>query len=658
MKNASGALAALVLLHAFGSGCDGQVHVHQRDPGRVTVHRLNNTEYNNTVRDLLGTSRRPADLFPTDDYGEGFDNIADVLSTSPIQAEMYQRAAEDLAHEALALPWGESRQKDDDVSLKSTGSTASFAVDLAGAGTYRVAVQAWGQQAGSEIARMDIKVDGTTLTTVDVAAAASAPDTYRATVDLQPGAHTLSAVFLNDYYNPDAGADRNIFVTAMAIDGPRGQGSNPARDRILVCQPDPAAPEECARRILSAFARRAWRRPVSDGELARLLAHIDVARAQGEDVERGLELAVAAALSSPNFLFRFEFDPDPESLEPHPLGDYELASRLSYFIWSSMPDDELLEAADAGTLHERDVLAAQVDRMLADGKADALVENFAGQWMNLRALADHEVDATAFPDFTDALRDDMVTETKLLFRDFISGERPVSELLTAEYTYLNDRLAEHYGLEPPAGGDFARVSLAGGERRGLLGQGSILTVTSVQTRTSPVKRGKWVLEQLLCSAPPPPPPGVPPLDGETDVTGSIRDRMEAHRANPVCAACHQAMDPIGFALEHFDGVGAWRDKDGEYDIDATGTLPDGTSFDGAVELAQVLANDPRFPRCLTRKLMTYALGRGMEAGDQPLVDAVAREFVRGGLRLPDLVRAIALSDAFLYRRGEPAGSER
>jgi hypothetical protein len=498
------------------------------DPGHLTAHRLNNSEYNNTVRDLLGTERRPADDFPADDVSYGFDNISAALSISPVQSELYRRAAAELADEVMSA----------------------------------------------------------------------------------------------------------------------------APERVLVCQPDPADPIPCVRDIAASFGKRAWRRPLTDSDIAQAVATFQVALDAGGGVEEGVELLVEYFLSSPRFLFRFEIDPDPTSSAARPLDDYQLASRLSYFLWSSMPDDELMSAADAGLLTGGDQLAGQIDRMLADPRAEALADNFAGQWLYLRGLAEHEPDATAFPTFDPDLRAAMIEETRAFFREFLTGDRPVQEMLSADFTFVDPRLAAHYGVTA-AGEGSQRVSLVGTPRRGLLGQAGILTVTSYPNRTSPVKRGKWVLEELLCEPPPPPPPGVEGLEEGGATTGSIREQMEQHRNDPVCASCHQAMDPIGFALEHFDAIGAWRDVDGEYTIDATGELPDGTTFDGGAELAAVLAADPRFTRCLSEKMLIYALGRGLEPFDDPAVDGIHQQLLARGSRLRDLVALVAQSDPFLYRRGQP-----
>ncbi len=500
----------LALVAACDVGTVSGPRVPESDPGWVTVHRLNNTEYNNTVRDLLGTALRPADAFPADDVSYGFDNIAAVLSVSSVQVELYQRAAIALAADALA----------------------------------------------------------------------NAPQT------------------------------------------------------VLQCEPDPADPAPCVREIAAGFGRRAWRRPLTEAEIASAVDIYQVAIDAGGAPHDGIQLMVERFLASPYFLFRFELEGEPGSRAVRPLGDHELASRLSYFLWSSMPDDELFAAADQGRLGQVDELDRQIRRMLADPKADAIVDNFAGQWLYLRGLAEHEADAELFPGFDEPLRQAMIAETTAFVRDFLRGDRPIDEMLTAESSALDDVLVAHDGPLD--------------RRRGLLGQASILTVTSYPNRTSPGRRGKWVLEQLLCSPPPPPPPGVEGLDEEGPFTGSIRERMEQHRADPTCRACHEAMDPIGFALEHFDATGAWRDMDGEYAIDATGSLPDGASFDGAIELGGVLAQDPRFTRCVTEKMLTYALGRGLDESDDDAVDGIHQRLLERGGRLADLLLLVATSDPFLF----------
>jgi hypothetical protein len=663
----AGAAALLIAAACSGSIGNGAGGEDVPDPGRVTLRRLNQVEYNNTVRDLLGTELTPADDFPTDDRGYGFDNIGDVLSLSPAHADLYAQAAARLIDDTLgggpAAPASQRFEIETigasagDVSgegwnLWSNGE-ATAPVEVTAAGTYRLSARAYGQQAGDEPARMSLGVSGVAPVVIDVTATAAAPQVYETNVQLTPGQKVLTVGFVNDFYDEAAMLDRNLWVDWVEISGPlEAQPVDPVRRAsILVC--DPAGGDACVRDILARFARRAWRRPPTDAEVDGLAKIVSDTVGRGNDVETGLRLALRTVLVSPHFIFRVEIDPDPASIAPHRLTDHELAARLSYFLWSSMPDDELAALADEGKLHDPEVLRAQAERMLADPKARALTDNFAGQWLFVRALADHEVDPATYPAFDDALAADMREETELLFAELLGNDRPIHDLLTADFTFVNDRLAAHYGLPPPGTSEHVMVSLAGTPRRGVLTQGTLLTVNSYPKRTSPVKRGKWVLENLLCSPPPPPPPGVDGLPDGVDATGSIRDRLEAHRENEVCASCHTVMDPIGFGLDHFDGVGAYRDMDEGYPIDATGEIA-GITFDGAVEMAQIIADDPRFPRCVVERLWIYANGRGPEAADaQAAITTLDGQFAEAGYRLHDLVIDVILHPSFRYRRGEP-----
>jgi len=506
------------------------------DPGRVTLHRLNRVEYNNTVRDLLGTSLRPADNFPVDDRGGGFDNMADVLTLSSTQLSLYRQGAADLVADALA-----------NATLRS------------------------------KLIPCDVAKDGVA----------------------------------------------------------------------------------CARSTLEAFTPRAYRRPVSQAEVDRLMTLVTLATGKGDTTEQGLGLALQAVLLSPSFLFRVELDPTATSTTAHPLDGYELASRLSYFLWSTMPDDQLMAAAAAGTLSDSANLKAQVVRMLASPKAQALVDNFAGQWLAIRAVQEVTPDPTAFPKFDDKLRAAMAGETGLFFQDFVAGKLSGDQLLTADYTYLNDRLATHYGLPAVGSTSLVKKSLTGNAMRGgILGQASILTVTSHPSRTSPVVRGKYVLTQLLCQDVPPPPPDVDvsSLDAAT-ATGSLRQRLEAHRANPSCSSCHSLMDPLGFGLDNYDAIGAYRTMDGADAIDATGVLPDKRQFSGMRELAQLIAADPAYASCFASKLYSYALGRLPESGRDHLdpwtLYQLAQRYRQNGMRFPDMVSDLVSSRTFLERRGEP-----
>jgi hypothetical protein len=498
-----------------------------KDPGRVTLHRLNRAEYDATVRDLLGDTTRPARDFPTDDHGYGFDNNADVLSMSPLLMEKYSTAAEKLVESA----WS-----------------------------------------------------------------------------------------------------RGVFGT---------------------CSINVSNPEPCARDILSRFARRAWRRPVTQEEVDRLVGFLALAKRHGDSPEAGVKLALRSVLVSPNFLFRVEKDPDPAASKPYRLNDFELASRLSYFIWSSMPDEALLTAAEAGKLGDPKELEAQVQRMLADPKAQALVENFAGQWLYTRALDSAEPDKALYGAFNEDLRTAMRQETQLVFRDFITGDYKLRDLVDAPFTYVNDALASHYGLPLPGSRTPVRVDLARHpERQGVFGHGSLLTVTSNSDRTSPVQRGVWVLEQMLCAAPPPPPPDVENLPPPVDPNMTMRERMAEHRSQPACQGCHRLMDPLGLALENYDPIGRWRLKEvSGAPVDPTGELPNGTVLRGPEDMRRFVKDDPKLSACLTEHLLTYALGRGMAKEDECAVKEIAATAEASGGRLSDYILSIVLSDHFTMRRG-------
>jgi hypothetical protein len=430
------------------------------------------------------------------------------------------------------------------------------------------------------------------------------------------------------------------------------------RARVVSCNLE-AEGEACARSALSAFARRAWRRPVTEDEVSRLMGPVAVALQHGDGYEQGLALALRAVLLSPHFSFRVELDPNPTSLEPHPLTSHEIAARLSYFLWSSMPDDPLFASADAAELGDPAVLTAHVSRMLQDAKAQALVDNFAGQWLYLRALETVAPDPSRFPDFDDPLRAAMRAETEALFREIVFGGLPSDQLLTASFTFLNDRLAEHYGLPAVGSNQMTRVTLpAGGQRLGLLSQGSFLTFTSHPNRTSPVLRGKWVMDQLLCTVVPPPPPDVDVSGTETASTLGLTQRqaLELHRADPTCASCHRLMDPIGLGLENYDVIGSYRTTDNDLPIDAAGQLPTGEMFTGPRELAGLIAGRPEYAKCVAQKLYTYALGRPPDttAGhmDGQTLEALAQRLRDTSYSFSELIAGIATAPTFLNRRGD------
>jgi hypothetical protein len=532
-----------------------------RDKLRVTLRRLNRSEYNNTIHDLLHLDWRPADDFPADDLGHGFDNNGDVLSLPPLLLEKYLAASEKIVAAAFQL------------------------------------------------------------------------DAVRQRILHPP-------------------PDDPLLLPYRAITYPVRE---PVQKRLILSAADlpPVDPAEQERercyQILRAFADRAYRRPVTHEELLRLLRFVESAQKSGAGADNGLRTALRAILVSPHFLFRVETsEPGRE--------DFALANRLSYLLWSSMPDEELFRHAARKTLRQRKVLSAQVRRMLRDPKLRALAENFASQWLQTRALRDIAPDPDRFPAFDEALRSAMLQESECFFDAIVRGDRSILEFLDADYTFVNERLANHYGFAGVHGDAFRRVSLAGTPRGGVLTQAGVLTIASNPTRTSPVKRGKWILENILGAPPPPPPAGAGDLrdDQRSPLSGSLRQRLEQHRANPDCASCHRRMDPLGFGLENFDAIGAWRDRAGELAIDAAGTLPGGASFNGPVELRALLKARPEaFTRCLAEKMLTYALGRGLDQYDRRAVDDIVRKTVRRDYRVSALILAIVASEPFQGRRDKP-----
>ncbi len=642
--------------------------VTQGDPFRVTIHRLNRAEYDNTVRDLLGTSLRPAVDFPADDHSLGFDNIADSLTLSPVQFELYERAAETLTNDALALALASSLVRHEaetvggsagnasgDAWVLSSAGDVALTQTFATAGEYVVRTRVWQDAAGPEDAQLSISVGPTVLGPFDVAATSASPVVIEQTLTVGAGALPVSVAFLNDYYDAGTGEDRNLYVDYIEIEGPIGAGvGSPLRANIVTCD-FVAEGEGCMRQILGDFAERAWRRPVEDAEVDALLGVAALATAQGDDAEEGLHLAVRAILTSPHFLFRVEIDPDPSYTASHALGEFELASRLSFFLWSSMPDAQLFDLARSGSLSAPETLEAEVDRMLADPKSAALIDNFAGQWLFTRALADHQANYATYPTFDEELRAAMKVEADMFFGEFLrDDQRTLNELLDADFTFLNAKLATHYGVSGSFGPDFTSVTVTDGLRGGLMKQGAWLTVTSNPDRTSPVKRGKWVLENLLCSSPPPPPAGVEGFKPEDIEAQTQRELLAAHRADPICNSCHQTMDQIGLGLENYDGVGAFRTTDKGTTIDASGDV-EGVAFAGPAELVGIVSGDPRFASCAVKKMFTYALGRGTVPTDEEYFDQITADFQEGGLRLRHLVKLVVLSEPFRFRRGE--GSE-
>lgn len=635
-------------------------------PGRVTLRRLNKVEYNLTIRDLLALSIQPANEFPSDDVGYGFDNIGDVLSLPPVLMERYFDAAEKVAKAAILTPDPSDApvQSFKGNTVASTGEVG-FEFQGAAAGEYIVRAKASGDQAGPEPVKMALRIDGKELQVFEVPVSRNNPQEYETRVKLEKGKHRFAAAFLNDYYMPNSPdpklkGDRNLHVDRLQVVGPIGvlPDDLPESHRRVFTKPvDPQASRETQRQtvseILRPLASRLFRRRATDDEVTRLVKLYEAARDQGDSVERAMQLTVQALLVSPSFLFRVEEDPPAGKIRD--LNDFELATRLSYFLWSSLPDDELYRAAASGELHTEEQLVAAARRMLADPKSQALIENVSGQWLQLRNLENFLPDKKRFPEFDPALRKAIRLETELFFQYIVREDRSVLEFLDADYTFVNERLAKHYGLSDVKGDEFRKVSVDRQQRGGLLGQASILSVTSNPTRTSPVKRGKWILENLFAAPPPPPPPNVPELEDNKNkqLVGTLRQRMEQHRAKPSCAACHQLMDPLGFGLENYNAIGVWRTEDGKEPIDPSGELPDGKTFRGPAELKVVLmARQEEFRRCLAEKLLTYALGRGLEYYDACAVQRISRECAAHDNRFSVLITEIVRSPAFRQRESK------
>ena len=667
-------------------------------PGRTdTFRRLNRTEYRNAIRDLLTLDVRVDSLLPGDEASHGFDNVT-VGDLSPVLLERYVSAAEKISRLAIGragrLPDAQTIRvrpdltQEDHIAGLPIGTRGgvlvphTFPVD----GEYEISVRlARDRNEDIEGLRrrheLELLVDRRRMALFDIKPPPRGDDHrnadshLKARVQVSAGPHDIGATFLKDpstlletqrkpyqaHFNFYRHPRIQPAVYSLTIVGPYstdGAGNSPSRDRVFVCWPEiPDEEEDCARSVIRKLAERAFRRPVSESDIEGPMRFYREGRGNddsGSGFETGIERALAAILVSPQFLFRIERDPSGISPETaYRVSSLELASRLSFFLWSSLPDDELREAAIGGELATSEGLARQVRRMLADPKSQSLIDNFASQWLHLRNLEAVRPDMRLFPDFDDNLRRAFLTETNLLLESVIREDRSVLDLLRADYTFLNERLAVHYGIPNIYGSRFRKVRLGGERNRGgLLRHGSVLTVTSYATRTSPVIRGKWILENILGMPPPPPPEDVPELKDNT-VSGnlSVRERLAEHRANPACASCHDPMDPLGFALENFDAVGRWRTHDGGEPIDPSAELADGSLVDGVAGLEQALLNRPElFATAITEKLLTFALGRGMEHFDAPAVRAAVRAAEADGYRFSSLILGIAASTAFQMRR--------
>jgi hypothetical protein len=643
------------------------------DPGRVTARRLNRIEYTNTIRDLLGVDFRAEKDFPTDDSGYGFDNIGDVLTISPVLMQKYLEAAETISSRALGadpLPAKpvefEYHSKTKTVRrLNRSNIEATHRVDWDG--EYDVTIGLPGERAKDALpVEMGFWMDGKLIYKQMVETKPSglvyfnpySEEHFR--VFLPEGDHVFRAGFIGDEFvksltDKEAFSDKkNKYLNMIKFIGPYPtKVERVSRKRVLVC--DPNSGPACVTKILTTLTRRAYRRPITRADIAPLEGFVEMARKEGQTVEQGIQLAIQAALVSPHFLFRVEKHPAPnDPLRVAKVSDIELASRLSYFLWSSMPDDELLALAEGGKLRLPGVLEAQVKRLLADSRSAALADNFAGQWLEIRNLDSVKPDPQKFPEWGPELRDAMKAETRLFFENVLRENRPLTDFINGRYTFLNEMLAKHYGIEGISGPDFRRVDLSTDERGGVLSHASVLTVSSYPTRTSPVIRGKYVLQNLLGAPPPAPPPDVPQLDESAAASvGTLRQQMEKHRTNAVCASCHNRMDTLGFGLENYDGIGKWRKKDGKFEIDVSGTMPNGKSFQTPAEMRALLLDQmPEFTRCLTEKMLTYSLGRGLERYDRRTVEAIGKKLAANGYPFQLLIHEIVESLPFQMRRGE------
>ncbi len=655
-------LATWIEHELFHIDCDNP------DPGRVTIRRLNRAEYNNTIRDLAGVDFKPANDFPTDDSGYGFDNIGDVLSMPPIMLEKYLNAARSVSDAVIATePQPPASVTRTGRMLGTTGDKATFTFDAAADGDYRLVIRAGQDKAGTENAKMALGLNGTQLKEIEVKRPENRPEKFEETLKLSKGPNTVTTTFLNNLLIAANGKepkqDRNIHVTSVELIGPIYDGTPPpseAQKKLFLGQSIPvdaseAKKQELAAKVLAEFARKAFRRPVKPDEVKRLVSLVALTRDEPKyPFEKGLKLAMQAVLVSPHFLFRGEIQPEPDNPKSvHFINEFALASRLSYFLWSSMPDEQLFRLAEKKQLRKN--LDTEIARMLKDDKSRSLVDNFAGQWLQLRSMPLVSPDVKAYPSFDEALRNAMILETEMFFQYIAKEDRPVTELLTADYTFVNERLAKHYGITNVVGPEFQKVSLAGTGRRGILTHGSVLTLTSNPTRTSPVKRGKWVLENILATPPPPAPPDVPTLEErERQLTGSLRQRMVQHREDATCNSCHARMDPIGFGFEHFDGVGSFRSKDGQFVVESADELATGEKFADATELIDILVakKSDDFLRCVAEKALVYALGRGLEPFDKCTVEDVTDTLKTGGYKFSTLVSAVVKSIPFQQRRGE------
>ena len=689
------------------AGIDQAAAAHP-NPGRPPLHRLNRTEYANSIRDLLAIDIDVSSLLPPDDSSHGFDNMADVLTVSPTLMEGFIRAAGRISREAVgdtaappltttyAIPRVRSQTRHVEGTPFGTRGGISIIHDFPADGEYTFKLGFYYSPTGPLFGlnqgkgqQIEIAVNGERVALLDIDPRMRLANDGIKTpaIQIKAGPQRISASFIQKFDGPIEDEYRMVeqslvdvsvgtvpgmttlpHLHELSITGPisiSGVSDTPSRRKIFTCRAPSSESDEipCAKKIISALARRGYRRPATDADIEGLLSFYQSGRNNG-DFESGIRTALQAILASPEFVFRFERI--PANVAPgtnYRISDLEMASRLSYFLWSSLPDDQLVTLASQGKLKDPAVLERQVRRMLADTRSEALATNFAYQWLHLQNLRDASPDLFLYPDFDRTLSQSMVRETELLFGSIMREDRNVTDLLTANYTFVNERLAKHYGIPNILGNRFRRVTLTDPNRFGLLGQGSILMLTSTATRTSPVQRGKYVMQVLLGTPPPPPLPNVPPLKEAADLgkPQSVRDRLEEHRKNPACASCHSLMDPIGFSLENFDAIGAWRTNDSGFRIDASGTMFDGAKLDGPASLRQaVLNHSDVFIGTFTENLLAYGIGRVIDYHDMPHVRGIEREAANNGNRFSSFILSVVKSPPFQMRRveeSEPATTE-
>jgi len=673
--------AMIAFLEDRLNGLDNRAPI---DPGHVVARHLTRAEYRNTIRDLLGVDFQTSQEFPADDTGDGFDNLGTVLTVSPLLAEKYLAAAESISARALGLvtlPKPITHSFADDANYNEGAPITGNSGSAHRAGTSFIEVTHRIEYDGEYVIQAGLAgergpegkpvtlgfwMDGALLHSEEVQTTPpnsvyfSPFEMKEFRVFLPEGLHQFRLGFANDPVG--AAMPRNLRFKPKSNKYPQFVGflgpyapAQPlaSRRKILIC--DPVSGTDCVERIVTSAARRAWRRPVTKAEIAPLMGLVGNTVRQGLSLYDGIQTALEAILVSPQFLFRIERDADPGNPAAiHRVSDVELASRLSYFLWNSMPDDELLSLAEAGKLSNPATLDAQTRRMIADPRSSALAQNFAGQWLELRNLDSIQPDPVKFPDWTPELKEAMRTESRMFFDSVFRENRPISDFLDARYTFLNELLAKFYGIDGVTGPEFRRVDLTTDQRGGVLGQAAVLAVSSYPSRTSVVLRGKYVLDNILGSPPPPQPANVPSIDdGTIGATLSVRQRMEQHRTDPVCASCHSKMDPLGFGLENYDAIGKWRAAEGKFPVDSTGTLPDGTAFANPAQMRQVLAAHlPQFADCLAGKMMIYALGRGLHDYDRRTLATLTRSWQQNGYRFQDLIFEIVRGTPFQSRRGE------